>query len=572
MIIKGNPAGNVGFWSKHLLRDDKNERVEVKEISGLLADDLPTALREMQAIAAGSRSHGNFMYQANISPRADERLTEDQWKEAVDTLEKNLGLEGHQRVVVEHKKEGRTHRHVVWNRVDVEDLRVADMGGNWRIHTATARELENRFDLTPTPTPTPTPDRKSALELWEVRAAERSGLDPDGIKAELTQLWRMADNGKAFAAAVDERGYILAKGDRRDFCIVDHAGDAHSLARRLDGVPAKDVRDKLADIDRDSLPSVAEARATQREKHTEKQPAPQLGKAAGEIRLSWNTTKSAEAFAAALDERGAILARVSPVEAEDSHRLHAFTKAVGNYSPRYSEGEFVVVNKFGNVQRLNQRTTGQSRDEIDKRLATLDPAALPTMDAAQTTQQERHDRIEALKKLRAADRADNATRRADENKTFWDGVYAQREKRAAEAQKQGIRDAQAERARITDGGLSNKKTPSKLSVANAATGAVESLVDFVAGLLGGASKPPPDPATLDAMAEIRAQRRALAALENLRESMERGERLSPSDVQNLTPTHLQNIYARGDDYLREIIESMEKRRERERDWGRERER
>ena len=49
MIIKGNPAGNVGFWSKHLLRDDTNERAEVKEISGLLAEDLPTALREMQA-------------------------------------------------------------------------------------------------------------------------------------------------------------------------------------------------------------------------------------------------------------------------------------------------------------------------------------------------------------------------------------------------------------------------------------------------------------------------------------------------------------------------------------------
>ena len=68
MIIKGNPAGNVGYWSKHLLRDDTNERAEVKEISGLLAEDLPSALREMQAIAAQSRSHGNFMYQANINP------------------------------------------------------------------------------------------------------------------------------------------------------------------------------------------------------------------------------------------------------------------------------------------------------------------------------------------------------------------------------------------------------------------------------------------------------------------------------------------------------------------------
>src|SRR5208282_5397428 len=199
MIINGNPAGNVGYWSSHLLRDDTNARVEVKEISGLLAEDLPTALREMQAVAAGSRSHGNFLYQANISPRIDEQLTPEQWKEAVDTLEKNLGLDGHQRIVIEHEKEGRAHRHIVWNRVDVETMRVADMGGNYRIHTATARELENRFDLTPTPTPSAL-DKKPALELWEVRAAERSGLDPATLKDELSELWRSTDSGKAFAA------------------------------------------------------------------------------------------------------------------------------------------------------------------------------------------------------------------------------------------------------------------------------------------------------------------------------------------------------------------------------------
>ena len=90
MIINGNPAGNVGYWSSHLLRDDTNSRAEVKEISGLLAEDLPSALREMQALAAQSRSHGNFMYQANINPQGDEQLTPEQWKEAVDTLEKNL--------------------------------------------------------------------------------------------------------------------------------------------------------------------------------------------------------------------------------------------------------------------------------------------------------------------------------------------------------------------------------------------------------------------------------------------------------------------------------------------------
>ena len=57
-----------------------------------------------------------------------------------------------------------------------------------------------------------------------------------------------------------DAGYILARGDRRDFCIVDPAGDEHSLGKRLVGARAADVRAYMAEVDRGSLPSVAEAR------------------------------------------------------------------------------------------------------------------------------------------------------------------------------------------------------------------------------------------------------------------------------------------------------------------------
>jgi hypothetical protein len=265
MIINGGAAGNTGWWGKHLTSKD-NDRAEVMEITGLLSEDVPTALREMEAIASQSRSGGNFMYQANINPREGEILTPEQWAEAIDTLEKNMGLEGHQRVVVEHEKEGRIHRHVMWNRVDVDTLRVADIGGNYYTH-----ELEGRFDLAHTPSlhgeqrPEGRPER--APDLSEVRAEERSGIDRRELRAEITDLWRSTDSGKAFAAALEERGYVLAQGDRRDFVIVDHAGDAHSLARRIDGAKAADVRERMADIDRESLPTVAEARAEQREQY-----------------------------------------------------------------------------------------------------------------------------------------------------------------------------------------------------------------------------------------------------------------------------------------------------------------
>jgi hypothetical protein len=288
MIIRGGPVGNVKWWSDHLQRDDTNEKVEVREIRGLTADNLQDALWEMKWVAAGSRSQGNFMYQANINPYDHEHLTDEQWAQAVDTLEKNLGLEGHQRVVVEHVKEGRQHFHIMWNRVDVDTMRVVDARGNWKIHEATQAELEAAFDLTPTPAKNP--DRAPAAELWELRAAARTGIDRDEVRNELTALWRASDSGQAFKAAIEERGYVLARGDKADFCVVDHAGNAPNLVRRLDGVRTAEMRAQMADVDREKLPSVAAARQAQQERF------PDPGKAWSERNQVGELARSADSF------------------------------------------------------------------------------------------------------------------------------------------------------------------------------------------------------------------------------------------------------------------------------------
>ena len=249
MIINGGARGGVAFWSKHLTSDRENDRAEVVELAGLLATDLPTALREMRSIAAQSRSRGNFLYCANLNPHDDERLTPGQWREAVDTLEKRLGFEGHQRVVVEHEKGGRVHRHVVWNRVNVDTLRVADIGWNYHTHERTARELERRFGLAPTPSlhGTCRPNGRPARppELWERRAAARGGADPDRMKAELTALWHRTNTGKAFANGLPAFGYILARGDR-------HVDDAEDTGEHRQGRVGKPERAVGVDRYRDA--------------------------------------------------------------------------------------------------------------------------------------------------------------------------------------------------------------------------------------------------------------------------------------------------------------------------------
>ena len=62
---------------------------------------------------------------------------------------------------------------------------------------------------------------------------------------------------------------MLARGDQRDFVAIDPAGGVHSVARRIEGAKAADVRRRFADLDPKLLPSVAEAKKLQHERQGE---------------------------------------------------------------------------------------------------------------------------------------------------------------------------------------------------------------------------------------------------------------------------------------------------------------
>ena len=263
MIVKGGSRKSGSFFASHLMKTEENERVSIAEMKGLYAEDLPEAFRELKALAAGTRAE-NYFYHASINPREDERLTPEQWEFAVDRLEHNLGLDGHVRFQVEHEKEGRTHRHIVWSRVDPDTLTVTPDSHNYLAHDKTRAELEQEFHHEPTP-PTPQPSQRKSREIadWENFRAAESGIDPKEVKAEVTALWRQSDSGAAFVAALGDAGYTLCQGDR-GYCIIDQAGDVHSLTRRIEGVKTAEVKARLAGTLLDELPTVAEASAAMR--------------------------------------------------------------------------------------------------------------------------------------------------------------------------------------------------------------------------------------------------------------------------------------------------------------------
>lgn len=263
MIIKGKSRSGPTSLADHLGNAEKNEQVQLLETKGTIAQDLHGALVEMAAHAAGTRCE-KPLYHAAISPEPPHRLTPEQRTEAINSMEEKLGLQGQPRVVVLHEKEGREHLHVVWSRIDLEHMRAVPDSHNYRKHEEVSRELERSFghdrvqgahhEREGVERPDRTPSRS------ELRQEERTGITGKQVKQKVSALYKASDGPEAFKSALEDNGYTLAKGDRRDFVIVDQAGGVHSLARRLDGVKAAELRAFMAPLDREQLPNVVDVR------------------------------------------------------------------------------------------------------------------------------------------------------------------------------------------------------------------------------------------------------------------------------------------------------------------------
>ncbi len=97
----------------------------------------------------------------------------------------------------------------------------------------------------------------------EWQQASRAGRDPRAIKEAFQDCWAISDGPKAFRAAMEARGYYLARGDRRGHVAVDYRGEVYSIAKWT-GARTKNVKAKLGDPDR--LPSVDDVKAMISEK------------------------------------------------------------------------------------------------------------------------------------------------------------------------------------------------------------------------------------------------------------------------------------------------------------------
>lgn len=259
MILKGSQRASGGQLASHLLNDRDNDHVELYEVRGFAARDLHGAFQEAHAVSKGTRCQ-QYLFSLSISPPASENVPEQDFLAAIDQAEAKLGLTGHPRAIVFHEKEGRRHAHAVWSRIDANTMTAVRLSHFKTKLTSLSRELylEHGWSL---PDGLRSQASRSPLNftLAEWQQAKRSKLDPREIKIAFQESWQRSDSRKGFERALEERGYFLAKGDRRGFVAVDTRGEVYSVAR-YSGVKTREVNAKLGDTEQ--LPTVDQVRET----------------------------------------------------------------------------------------------------------------------------------------------------------------------------------------------------------------------------------------------------------------------------------------------------------------------
>jgi hypothetical protein len=383
MISIGTTHDNGGKLATYMVASKPGERAELWQLRGFASDDIKDAFRSVHVMAAATHCE-QPLFHAFVRNPAGEHLTREQWERVADRIESKLGLSDQPRAIAFHRYDsGDEHMHIGWSRIDEATMTAKRLPFFKLRLKEVSRELETELGLTPVRNEREGPAMSPSRD--EDDQARRLGVDLRDLRTKIRECWERADNGGSFAAALSDQGIVLAKGERRDFIAVDHEGGIHALGKRVLGNTAGEVRARMADLDRDLLPTIEEAREQVvveranaktldrpceiniaetslppvRPTVPELAPGPapesvrELDEAEVEIRNIFRATPVPE-IAAALERSGIRLATVMPSEAEQG---------------RYRAGETVVVDQTGQVYKLDEQTVGIPHAEVEKFVA-----------------------------------------------------------------------------------------------------------------------------------------------------------------------------------------------------------
>jgi len=148
MIIKSHIRGGYRSAAQYLKDIGQNEKIRLVEISDIDAKTLDEAFHNMWVVASNSKVK-KALHHISINPFKDERLTDEQVQKIVARCEEKYGYKQgeHQRVIVEHIKDGRQHFHVMWDRVSLKTGKAIWPGHHWNKSKQVCREMEKELGL-----------------------------------------------------------------------------------------------------------------------------------------------------------------------------------------------------------------------------------------------------------------------------------------------------------------------------------------------------------------------------------------------------------------------------------------
>ena len=155
MIIKSVIRGGYRSAAEYMKEQGKNEKTRLVELSDPSAKNLDDAFHNMWVVAANTKCV-KPLHHISINPALGERLTDKQLMQVVEHCEEVFGYKmfHHQRVIVEHIKDGRQHFHVIWNRVSLVTGKAVWPGKDWEKAKQICRTMEKALGLkSPTPRP-----------------------------------------------------------------------------------------------------------------------------------------------------------------------------------------------------------------------------------------------------------------------------------------------------------------------------------------------------------------------------------------------------------------------------------
>ena len=199
--------------------------------------------------STGRKREKGVVYTFSLSWSPEEKPNKAVMIKSADETLELLGLKDHQSLIIAHNDTKHPHVHVICNLINPNDGKMhdPDWGSKLKMSEwALKHEFENGKVYCQ--------QRADNIEKRRNGEAVKYREPLHDRKAEIQEIYRQSENGAAFTAALEAKGYTLTTGNRRRFVLVDDEGKIHSLSRQLDNDQRKEHLQKLSDLDHVDLP------------------------------------------------------------------------------------------------------------------------------------------------------------------------------------------------------------------------------------------------------------------------------------------------------------------------------